>query len=129
MAPTRLLPRRDNFPSRRMSLFRTRLEAGVEHASNRSRTSSRASCRRRTWEPVESVLRRAGERKSGHRRRWDHAPRLFGRPPPVPTVKHCETELQDLPDGVDNSMEGVAVLGKMLHGIDPALFERLADGA
>lgn len=43
-------------------------------------------------------------------------------------VKHCEAALQDLPAGVDNSM-GAAVRGKMLRGIDPARFERLADGA
>ena len=43
-------------------------------------------------------------------------------------VQHWEAKLQDLPAGVEKSM-GAAVMGKMLRGIDPARFERLADGA
>jgi hypothetical protein len=52
----------------------------------------------------------------------------IGRYHPVPTVQHWEAELQDLPAGVDNPM-GAATMGKCSGGLDPARFERLADGA
>lgn len=70
-----------------------------------------------------------GERKGGASPKVGARSGAGRKPTSRPTVKHCETELQDPPDGVDNSMEGDAVMGKMLRGIDPALFERLADGA